>query len=130
MTGSGTVHYEPLEATKIPSTNWHTVALHIQGPYPTNDYSIALIDCRSRYPVVVRVQRVTAKTVIKALDVIFSMFGYARKLVADNGKQLISDKFKNYLQQNGIKLRNVTPYSPRVNGAKQISKESKSSSEC
>ena len=34
VTGSSKVNYEPLEATKIPSTNWHTVALDIQGPYP------------------------------------------------------------------------------------------------
>ena len=44
------------------------------------------------------------------------MFGYVHKLVADNGKQLNSDEVKQYLQISGIKLRNVTPYSPLVNG--------------
>ena len=116
VTGSGAVNYEPLEVTKIPATNWHTVALDIQGPYPTKDYLIALIDYRSRYPVVVRVKSINTQTVVKALDMIFSMFGYVYKLVADNGKQFMSDEFKQYLQRNGIKLRNVTPYSPWVNG--------------
>ena len=52
VTGSGKIYYEPLEATKRPLTNWHTVELDIQGPYPTNYYLIVLIDYRSRYPVV------------------------------------------------------------------------------
>ena len=116
VTGSGAVNYEPLEVTKIPATNWHTAALDIQGPYPPKDYLIALIDYRSRYPVVVRVKSINTQTVIKSLDMIFSMFGYVYKLVADNGKQFMSDEFKQYLQRNGIKLRNVTPYSPWVNG--------------
>ena len=116
VTGSGKVKFEPLETTKLPATNWHTVALDIQGPYPTKDYLIALIDYRSRYPVVIRVQSVNTTTVIKALDLIFSMFGYVHQVVADNGKQFISDEFKNYLKHNGIQLRNVTPYSPWVNG--------------
>ena len=116
VTGSGAVNYEPLEVTKIPATNWHTVELDIQGPYPTKDYLIALIDYRSRYPVVVRVKSINTQTVVKALDMIFSMFGYVYKSVADNGKQFMSDEFKQYMQRNGIKLRNVTPYSPWVNG--------------
>ena len=72
VTGSSKVNYEPLEVTKIPPTNWHTVALDIQGPYPTKDSLIALIDYRSRYPVVVQVKTINTKTVTKALDKIFS----------------------------------------------------------
>ena len=47
---------------------------------------------------------------------ILSMFGYVYKLVADNGKQFLSDEFQQYLKINGIKLTNVTPYSPCFNG--------------
>ena len=131
VTGSSKVNYEPLEATKIPSKNWHTVALDIQGPYPTKDYLIALIDYRSRYPVVVQVKAINTKTVTKALDKIFSMFGYVHKLVADNGKQLISDEFKQYLKQHGIKLRNVTPYSPWVNGeVERFNRSLKKANQC
>ena len=97
----------------MPSKNWHTVVLDIQGPYPTKCYLIALKDYRSRYPVVVQVKAINTKTVTKALDKIFSMFGYVHKLVADNGKQLISDELKQYLQQHGRKLRNMTLW---VNG--------------
>ncbi len=131
VTGSGTVNYEPLTATTIPSTNWHTVALDIQGPYPTKDYLIALIDYRSRYPVVVQVKSITTKTVIKALEKIFSMFGYVHELVADNGKQFISDEFKQYLSLHGIKLRNVTPYSPWVNGeVERFNRSLKKANQC
>ena len=90
VTGSGKVNYEPLEATKIPSTNWCTVALDIEGPYPAKDYLTALIYYRSRYSVVVQVNAINTKTVTKALFKIFSV----HKLVADNGIQLISDEFK------------------------------------
>ncbi len=131
VTVSGKVNYEPLTATTIPSTNWHTVALDIQGPYPTKDYLIALIDYRSRYPVVVQVKSITTKTVIKALEKIFSMFGYVHELVADNGKQLISDEFKQYLSLHGIKLKNVTPYSPVVNGeVERFNRSLKKANQC
>ena len=86
VTGSGTVNYELLEVAKIPATNWHTVALDIQGPYPSKDYLFALLDYRSRYPIVMQVQSISTQTVTKALDMILSMFGYVYKLVADNGK--------------------------------------------
>ena len=131
VTGSGKVNYEPLEATKIPSTTWHTVALEIQSPYPTKDYLIALIDYRSRYPVVVQVKTINTKTVTKALDKICSMFANVHKLVADNGKQLISNEFKQYLRQHGIKLRNVTPYSPWVNGeVERFNRSLKKANQC
>ena len=59
------------------------------------------------------------------------MFGYVHKLVADNGKQLISDEFKQYLKQHGIKLRNVTPYSPWVNGeVERFNRSLKKASQC
>ena len=71
------------------------------------------------------------KTVTKALDKIFSMFGYVHKLVADNGKQLISDEFKQYLKQHGLKLRNVTPYSPWVNGeVERFNRSLKKANQC
>ena len=63
----------------------------------------------------VRVQSIKTQTVINALDMIFSMFRYVHRVVADNGKKFISDDFRHYLHQNGIKLRSVAPYSSWVN---------------
>ena len=59
------------------------------------------------------------------------MFGYVHKLVADNGKQFISDESKQYLKQHGIKLRNVTPYSPWVNGeVERFNRSLKKANQC
>ena len=68
---------------------------------------------------------------LPAGDKIFSIFGYVHKLVADNGKELISDEFKDYLKQHGIKLRNVTPYSPWVNGeVERFNRSPKKANQC
>ena len=80
---------------------------------------------------VVQVKAFNTKTLTKALDKIFSMFGYVHKLVVDNGKQLISDEFKKELKQHGIKLRNVTHYSPLVNGeVERFNRSLKEANQC
>ena len=44
------------------------------------------------------------------------MFGYPREITSDNGPQLVSNTFKDYLNQHDIKHRMVIPYWPSANG--------------
>ena len=50
---------QPLEMSEIPKSAWHTVAVDIQGPYPTGEYIPLLIDYRSQYPVISIMKTVT-----------------------------------------------------------------------
>lgn len=130
-TSSAVVRPTHTQSTEIPPTSWHTLALDIQGPYPTMDYLIVLIDYRSRYPVVIQTKKIDTDHVIKGLDKTFKLFGYPMKLIADNGKQMISQEFKSYLKENGIELHSTTPYSPWANGeVERFNRSLKKANQC
>ena len=44
------------------------------------------------------------------------MHGLVETITSDNGPQFTSSEFKNFLEENGIKHRRVTPYWPAANG--------------
>ena len=76
---------EILKPTKIPMKPWDTLAIDIQGPYPTGDNLFVKIDYRSRYPTVTRMKEVTTEKITESLDHNFSIHGYPEVIVSDNG---------------------------------------------
>lgn len=60
--------------------------------------------------------RVTAKETIERLDKILTWLGYPRTLTFDNGKQLVSDGFRQFCHMKGLVLNQTIPYWPQKNG--------------
>ena len=116
VTATSSLKCQPLRMSEIPRYCWHTLAADIQGPYPTGEYILLLIDYRSRYPVATLLKDITTPKVIKSLHNIFTMFGYPERVCTDNGPQFIADKFSSYLQRHAIEHRRVTPHWPSANG--------------
>uniref|UniRef100_A0A0K0FW94 RNA-directed DNA polymerase n=1 Tax=Strongyloides venezuelensis TaxID=75913 RepID=A0A0K0FW94_STRVS len=58
-----------------------------------------------------------SEEIIGILDKIFIDFTYPRLLVSDNGKNLVSEKMKQYLKDNNVKQITSAPYHPQSNGA-------------
>ena len=110
------IKYEPLRMAEIPTKCWQTVAMDLRGPYPTGDHLLTLIDCRSRYPVVIPVRNITAEKVIKELRTVLDYFRLPGTLTTDNGPQFISTDFLWYLPNNEILHRRVTPKWAKANG--------------
>ena len=102
--------------TEIPTKCWQTVAMDLQGPYPTGDHLLTLIDYRSRYPVVIPMRTITAEKVIKGLRTVFGYLGLPETLTTVNGPQSISTDFLWYLSNNEIRHRRVTPMWAKENG--------------
>lgn len=44
------------------------------------------------------------------------MFGIPKVFVSDNGTQLCSKEFQNFLQSNGIIYKRIAPFNPLTNG--------------
>ena len=116
MVAQLTVNCEPLCMTKIPKDVWDTLAMDLQGPYPTGDYLLALIDYRSRYPVVGQMRETSSKNVIKTLNKTFTAFGYPKNIVTDNGPQFVSEEMTECFKKKNINHRRTTPYWPQANG--------------
>jgi transposase InsO family protein len=75
-----------------------------------------VIDYYSRFPEVEIVRSITSATIINKLRKIFAVHGICNEIVSDNGSQFVSEEFKSYLEELGIKHTRITPYWARANG--------------
>ncbi|XP_057302655.1 uncharacterized protein K02A2.6-like [Hydractinia symbiolongicarpus] len=85
------------------------------GPLPDGKYALAMIDQRSRYPLVSITPRTSAKNLISILNTAFTKFGYLETIITDNGPPFRSNEIKRYMKIKGIKHRRVTPLCPQAN---------------
>ena len=53
--------------------------------------------------------------IVKELEDIFAMFGLHKMAATDNGANLISREFNNFMDEYGVCHRVVTPYWPSAN---------------
>jgi len=50
------------------------------------------------------------------MEEIFARLGFSQPLTADNGRQFISEEFKEFCTTNGIELLTTPSYLPQANG--------------
>ena len=63
----------------------------------------------------------TSLKTIEVLRSLFARYGIPEEVVSDNGPQLASEEFAQFLKQNGVKFTQVPPYHPASNGAAERS---------
>lgn len=107
---------EPMVRTKFPDAPWQDLAIDILGPVPTGESLLVVVDYFSRYFEVVIMNTVTTERIKKGLEPIFARHGLPISITSDNGSQFVSEEFQNYLTENGIEHRTVTPLYPQANG--------------
>lgn len=106
----------PMKRRELPSEPWVDIAMDLLGPLPNNDYILVIIDYYSRYKEIKITRTITSLQIIKILRELFSRLGYPLSITADNGRQFISEEFKNFCNDCNIKLFNTVPYWPQMNG--------------
>ncbi|CAK1580448.1 unnamed protein product [Parnassius mnemosyne] len=106
----------PMKRRELPVEPWIDVAIDLMGPLPSGDFLLVIIDYYSRYKEVKVTKSVTSNDIIRLLKEILSRLGYPVTITADNGRQFISQEFRNYLQECCIILHNTIPYWPQQNG--------------
>ena len=106
------VFLHPWERTKRP---WERVHLDFAGPM-RGYYFLVLIDSHSKWPEVVAMKNTTTSATVNVLIEIFARFGIPIQLVSDNGPQLTSQEFEDFMKKLGIKHIRVAPYRPQSNG--------------
>ena len=106
---------EPLQMSPMPTEPWQTLHIDLCGPFPTGESLLVLVDACSRWPAVEILRTTTTCTIIARLKNIFSQFGYPEEIVSDNGPQFVSQEFKSFLKDCGIRHRLITPYWPAAN---------------
>ena len=99
------VFLHPWEHTRNP---WERVHLDFAGPM-RGRYYLVLVDSHSKWPEIVPMKDITAGATIRELTSIFARFGIPIQLVSDNGPQLTSQEFENFMEKLGIKHIRVAP---------------------
>ncbi|KAK3720930.1 hypothetical protein QZH41_014537, partial [Actinostola sp. cb2023] len=87
-----------------------------QGPFPSGDYLLVVLDEYSRFPEVEIVTSTSARAVIPKLDAIFSRQGIPDVLKSDNGPPFNGHEFSNFAEYLGFHHRKITPVWPKANG--------------
>ena len=108
---------EPLRPTVMPDRPWQEVHVDLCGPFPSGESLLVCEDACTRWPEVAILRSTTSAAIIGHLRKIFAVHGLPEKVVTDNGANLVSEEFENFLATHAIKHRKVTPYWPQANAA-------------
>lgn len=107
---------EPMRPTELPTEAWQHIAIDFCGPIPSGHYLFVVIDYYSRFLEVEPMTKIDSNETIQRLQIIFARFGFPLSITADNGRQFVSQEFRQYCATNNITLKNTTPYCPEQNG--------------
>ena len=107
---------EPMKRTVLPKAPWQDLAADLLGPLSSGEYLLVVIDYYSRYFEVDILKSVLSRNVIDSLDRIFATHGIPESMKTDNGPQFISEEFKVYMVNNGVKHVTSIPLWPQGNG--------------
>ena len=106
---------DPLQMSPLPPAPWHTLNMDFCGPFPSGEYLFVVIDAYSRFPEVDIVRSTSASAIIPKLDRIFATHGIPTVVCSDNGPPLTSHEVQQYMEENGIHHRKITPLWPQAN---------------
>ena len=65
---------------------------------------------RSRFPFAAVTTSTSAKNLIKVFQIMFSQYGYSRKIISSNGPPLKSKEIEDYFSKHAIIHHQITPY--------------------
>ena len=99
----------PLHPWKWPTRPWSRLHIDFAGPF-LNQMFLVLIDAYSKWIEVFPMTSTTSEATIHKLRTVFAQFGLPETLVSDNGPNLVSAEFEEFLQRNGITHVTSSPY--------------------
>jgi len=106
---------EPIRTTTLPTGPCRDLAVDLIGPLPTSESILVVVDYYSRYYEVHVLKSTIAPKIISSLKEIFSGHGLPESLTSDNGSQLISAEFTEYVGDHGIRHHRTTAKWPQAN---------------
>ena len=109
----------PLYPWKWPAKPWERIYIDFFEKGKLN--FLIVVDAYSKWLEVTRIGSMTSLKTIEVLRSLFARYGIPEEVVSDNGPQLASEEFSQFLKQNGVKFIRVPPYHPASNGAAERS---------
>jgi len=117
----GRTQWPDLEVRQVEPIPFQVVAIDHAGPLPTSRYGrkyiLVAVDMFSGYPAAVPVASLKKDITAKALIQIFSIFGWPRTILSDNGGSFRNDVLDELCRLSGVKHRFTITRHPQANGA-------------
>lgn len=106
---------------------WEVVTVDFVGPFPRSVKGhknlLVIQDKFTKWVECVAVGDATAAVLKKAFrERILCRFGWFKILISDNGSQFLSNLFKKFLEENGIRHQLTPPYSPQCNSTERVNR--------
>ncbi|XP_042142929.1 uncharacterized protein K02A2.6-like [Ixodes scapularis] len=105
----------PLHPWAWPTAPWRRLHLDFAGPFRGTMF-LVVVDAHSKWPEVFTMQSTTTERTVRCLRELFCRFGIPETIVSDNGPQLVSEEFKVFMRNNGVRHVVGAPYHPSTNG--------------
>ena len=104
---------------KWPVKPWERI--HIDFFKKDKSTFLIVVDAYSKWLGVIPMTSTTSLRTIEVLCSLFARYGLPEEVVSDNGLQLVSEEFSQFMKQNGVKFTRVPPYHPASKGAAERS---------
>lgn len=126
---SSSHHYGKVSGGINSNHTFEVVSSDIVGPIKTEhfDYSgkykyfyiLTLTDIFSRWTDIVIIFNITSDTVVQELQKMITYFLPVKKIITDQGRQYLSNNFKNFCKRNKMIHIPTTPYNPTGNSVSE-----------
>lgn len=117
----------PMDKYRDPSHPFRIVSLDFAGPYPRsktgNKFMLVIVDMFSKYVIIEALRQSSAAiTVERVKRQLFMKFGVPEIVISDNGPQLKSKLFAEFLQEFGVTHWLTANYHPQANPTEAANK--------
>jgi transposase InsO family protein len=118
---SGNTNIQPFMQRMVTGYPFEKIAIDISGPFPSGRtgerYILGIIDCFSKYPVLVALKSTDSKSIAAALiQRWISIFGAPLCIHSDRGSNFESEIIFELCAMFGIKKTRTAPYRPQSDG--------------
>ena len=83
--------------------------------YNNKNY-LCIVDYNSKFPIVKRLEELSAENLTNTVKIIFAEYGIPHKLMSDTGTNFISDRFWKFSRAINIELAKLLAYHHQSNG--------------
>ena len=109
-----TQHQERIIHHDIPLQPWEIFRADVFH-YNNKNY-LCMVDYNSKFPIVKRLEGLSAKNLINVVKIIFTEYGIPHKFMSDAGINFVSDRFQKFCKAINVELATLLAYCHQSNG--------------
>ena len=98
----------------IPLRPWEVVSANVF--HFNNKNYLCIVDYHSKFPVIKRLERLSAESLVNTVKIILTKYGIPPKIMSDTGTNFISDMFQQFCKSINVEQAVLSAYHYKSNG--------------